>query len=191
MIVYVMETFVRDYQDSDEKSWLRCRVLGFLDTAYFDDVWTAYPTTVPGLSLVGIAAGEVVGLCHASLADHGATIDTVVVHPDHRRAGLASSLLTELVRRLEQRNLAQLDAWTRDDPGTLAWYGAAGFDLTYRYLHVYASGEAEMNSAATASPGLIPRLGFFHADIQDAEVEADLRRRFSRVHSCRRFVRHL
>lgn len=38
-----------------------------------------------------------------------------------------------------------------------------------------------MNSAVTAYPGLIPRLGFFDADTQDAEVEADLRRRFSRV----------
>ncbi len=142
------------------------------------------------LSLVAIADGELVGLCQASPAPHGATIDTVV-HPDHQRAGIASWLLAELVRRLQGRNSAQLDAWTRDDPGTLAWYRTSGFDLTYRYLHVYASSEAEMNSAVTPYPGLIPRLGFFHADTQDAEVEADLRRRFSRVHACHRFLRQV
>ncbi len=191
MIVSVMDALIRDYQDADEQSWLRCRVLGFLDTSYCDDVWTRHPTTAPGLSLVAITDGELVGLCQASLAPHGATIDTVVVHPDHQRAGIASSLLAELVRRLQGRNLAQLDAWTRDDPGTLAWYRTSGFDLTYRYLHVYASSEAEMNSAVTAYPGLIPRLGFFHADTQDAEVEADLRRRFSRVHACHRFLRQV
>ena len=189
MIVSVVETLIRDYQDSDEQSWLRCRVLGFLDTAYFDDVWTRCPPASPGLSLVGIAAGEVVGLCQASLAPHGATIDTVVVHPDHRRAGIASSLLAELFHRLGERNVSQLDAWTRDDPNALAWYRAAGFDQTYRYLHVYASGEAEMKRAVTMALGLIPKHGFFHADTQDPEVEADLRYRFSRVHACHRFVR--
>ncbi len=35
---------IRDYRTSDETSWLRCRVLAFLDTAYYDDVWTAKPS---------------------------------------------------------------------------------------------------------------------------------------------------
>ncbi len=33
MIVSVMDALIRDYQDADEQSWLRCRVLGFLDTS--------------------------------------------------------------------------------------------------------------------------------------------------------------
>jgi ribosomal protein S18 acetylase RimI-like enzyme len=184
-----VDTRVRDYQESDEPSWLRCRALGFLDTAYFDDVWRGYTGAVPGLSLVGVSGDEIIGICDASLASHGATIDTVVVHPDHRRTGLATALLGELVRRLKERDVALLDAWTRDDEGTVAWYQAMGFEVAYRYLHVYASGEAELADALTASSGLLPRSAFFHADTQDPMVETDLRKRFVRVHACQRFVR--
>jgi ribosomal protein S18 acetylase RimI-like enzyme len=191
MITSVIGTNVRDYGGSDEASWLRCRVLGFLDTAYFDDVWRVHPESSPGLSLVGALGDEIVGICEASPASHGATIGTVVVHPDHRRTGLGSVLIGELVRRLKQRGVRQLDAWTRDDPGTLSWYQACGFEVDYRYLHVFADGAAEMDSAATVSSRLIPRFGFFHADTQDAAVEADLRQRFSRVHACHRFVQDL
>ena len=31
-------TDIREYRSADEASWLRCRLLGFFDTAYFDDV---------------------------------------------------------------------------------------------------------------------------------------------------------
>jgi hypothetical protein len=68
---------------------------------------------------------------------------------------------------------------------------ACGFEVRYRYLHVFAEGETEMNAAAIVSPGLIPRSGFFHADTQDPIVEADLRRQFNRVHACHRFVMDL
>lgn len=36
-----MPVQVRDYQPADEQGWLRCRVLSFLGTAYFDDVMPA------------------------------------------------------------------------------------------------------------------------------------------------------
>ncbi|WP_250130156.1 hypothetical protein [Jeotgalicoccus sp. WY2] len=29
---------IRNYEEKDEKGWVRCRVLSFLDTAYYDDV---------------------------------------------------------------------------------------------------------------------------------------------------------
>jgi hypothetical protein len=29
---------IREYHAHDEKGWLRCRMLSFLDTAYFDNV---------------------------------------------------------------------------------------------------------------------------------------------------------
>jgi ribosomal protein S18 acetylase RimI-like enzyme len=166
-------------------------VLGFLDTAYFDDVWPVRPAASSGWSLVVARGGDVVGICEATPASHGATIDTIVVHPDHRRSGLGSALLEELIHRLRQRDIPQVDAWTRDDQGTLAWYRACGFDARYRYLHVFADGQGEMDRAATTSPGLIPRSGFFHADTQDPAVEAELRKRFTRIHACHRFVRDL
>lgn len=188
MMIGVMRATIRDYRDDDEQRWLCCRVLGFLDTAYFDDVWRVRPATGLRTSLVAARGDTIVGLCEASPASHGATIDSIVVHPDHRRHGIGSALIAELTHRLKQQEISQLDAWTRDDQDTLAWYQAAGFKQSYRYLHVYATGTAEMAEAATVSPDLLPRAGFFHADTQDPEVEADLRRRFSRVHACHRFV---
>jgi ribosomal protein S18 acetylase RimI-like enzyme len=191
MIKSVSQSLIRDYLDTDEASWLRCRVLGFLNTSYYDDVWRVHPESTDGWSLVAATDGQVIAICEASSAPHGATIDTIVVHPDHQRTGLGSALVEELIRRLQRSGVSQLDAWTRDDPGTLAWYQACGFEVRYRYLHVFAESEAEMKAAATVSPGLIPRSGFFHADTHDPMVEADLRQQFGRVHACHRFVRDL
>ena len=33
-----------DYSPEHARGWLRCRVLAFLDTAYYDDVYRAVPT---------------------------------------------------------------------------------------------------------------------------------------------------
>ncbi|MGC4937440.1 GNAT family N-acetyltransferase [Kribbella sp. DT2] len=108
---------IRNYQPTDEQSWLRCRVLGFLDTAYFDDVATRKPP--PDLELVAASDGQIVGLLDASLNGPEATIETIVVHPDHRRRGIARALLHEACTRLADRGALYVDAWTRDDEGTL------------------------------------------------------------------------
>ncbi|MEU0093109.1 GNAT family N-acetyltransferase [Kribbella sp. NPDC006257] len=83
------EWAVRDYEPDDERSWLHCRVLSFLDTNYYDDVVTAKPVRDPGLELVAVAGDQVVGLLDASLDGTSSTIETLAVHPDHRRLGIA------------------------------------------------------------------------------------------------------
>ena len=57
---------VRPFVPTDEPTWLRCRVLGFLGTAYFDDVQPAKPA-VDGPDLVAVAEdGTVAGMaCQA------------------------------------------------------------------------------------------------------------------------------
>ena len=183
---------IRDYRSSDEPSWLRCRVLGFLDTAYFDDVWTSRPPVAVDLGLVVDHEGVVVGLCDASVADDIATIDTIAIHPEHRRTGLGSALVATLLNRLRARGVTMLDAWTRDDADTLAWYAAQGFQAWFRYLHVYADTPEEMEAAGSVGGELLPRAGFFHADIAgdgDPQLESRLRTTFKRVHACHRMVR--
>lgn len=185
---------IRDYRGSDEGSWLRCRVLGFLDTAYFDDVWVSRPSVEEGLGLVVEHGGAVVGLCDASVVDDIATIDTIAVHPDHRRVGLGAALVDTLVDRLRVRGVTTLDAWTRDDADTLRWYAAQGFEARFRYLHVYAGTPQEMEAAGAAQGELLPRAGFFHADIAgagDLRLESRLRSTFERVHACHRMVREV
>ena len=177
---------VRDFHAGDERSWLRCRVLGFLDTAYFDDVWPVKPPAA-GPDLVAVAAdGTVAGILIATVAGSTATVDTVVVHPDHRRRGIGRALLDTVTARLRAAGVTDLHAWTRDDPGTLAWYRGCGFAEDGHYLHVYAEAAEMERAAVTARPGWKPMAAFLHGKVTD---ERWARERFRRVHVCRRFTR--
>jgi ribosomal protein S18 acetylase RimI-like enzyme len=121
-----------------------------------------------------------------------ATVDTAAVHPDHRRRGIGRALLAETRARLRGTGAAVLDAWTRDDPDTLAWYRAMGFAEDSHYLHVYADARADESepgrAVARARTGLRLRSAFLHASLAD---EARMRREFHRVHVCRRFATEL
>ncbi|MFC7331011.1 GNAT family N-acetyltransferase [Marinactinospora rubrisoli] len=182
---------VREYAPADEPSWLRCRVLSFLSTAYFDDVKRAKPVIPsPRLELVAIdAAGTVVAIMDTTITGDLATIDTAAVHPDHQRRGLGRRLLDRTRAAARQRGARLLDAWTRDDAATLSWYRAMGFAESDHYLHVYADshhdGEASVRAAVPARHGLRPIAAFLHANLRDEER---LRGEFARVHVCRRFT---
>ncbi|MGZ3146756.1 GNAT family N-acetyltransferase [Lentzea chajnantorensis] len=176
---------VRDYEPADEASWLRCRVLGLLDTSYYDDVWPARRRA--DLELVVCSDNVVIGALDVSVQGAEATIDLVVVHPDHRGCGIATALLDEAVRRLVRCGATEVDAWTRSDEPALRWFARNGFTETSRYLHVHASAD-EVGTVVTARHGLVPAGAFLHARI---EREAELRQRFERVHVCRRVVRAL
>ena len=86
---------IREYKPADESSWLRCRVLSFLDTSYYDDVARAKPEIpAPGMELVAVDQREtVLGIMDISIDGELATIDTVAVHPDHQHDGIGRSLL--------------------------------------------------------------------------------------------------
>ncbi len=179
------EVTIRDYEAADEVSWLRCRVQGFLDTSYFDDVWPVRRRA--DLELVAADGGAVVGLLDVSVPGTDATIGTVTVHPDYRGQGIATALLREAVRRLERCGVRTLDAWTRDDAPALAWFAANAFVESTRYLHIHASVD-EVGTVLSARNGLVPAGAFLHAGI---ERETEMRQRFERVHVCRRFARQI
>ncbi|MEV6525635.1 GNAT family N-acetyltransferase [Longispora sp. NPDC051575] len=176
------------YRPEDEPSWLRCRVLSFLDTAYFDNVVTAKQDLDAPVQLVARRGSEVIGLLDASLDGSTATLETLAVHPDHQGRGIAGDLLGEALARLAPLGARTLVAWTREDAAALAWYAARGFRESTRYLHVYASaytGDLDdgLLGAVRAGAGLRAMGLFAHAPI---EREAELRARFRRVHVCRR-----
>jgi hypothetical protein len=77
-ITYATEPYLPDY----EQSWLRCRVLAFLDTTYYDDVVPRKPDQHAEVQLVARHGNQVVGLLDASLTDSDSTIECVAVHPD-------------------------------------------------------------------------------------------------------------
>jgi len=179
----------REYCSSDEPSWLRCRVLSFLTTAYFDDVAASKPLIeAPGFELVAVSAGgTVVGVMDVAVNNSVGIIDTVAVHPDHRRHAIASTLLDRATRRGHALDLIALSAWTRDDPTALSWYRAMDFVESDHYLHVFADRDSDPDEPARAVErtrrGLDLRSAFLHAELAD---EIQLRQQFARVHVCRR-----
>jgi ribosomal protein S18 acetylase RimI-like enzyme len=179
---------VREYRPEDEVAWVRCRTLAFLGTSYFDDVFTTKPQyETPSIDLVAtrsMGAMGVVGLLDVAVNGELATIETIAVHPDEAGGGIGTALL-EAALRLLPHDVATVDAWTREDAAANAWYLGRGFEETYRYLHVFATGTCEMEaSIRQPAPGLTPAAAFFHADIG---TEATMRQQFRRVHVCRRY----
>lgn len=183
-----MPVEIRDYEPADEPGWLRCRVLAFLGTAYFDDVVTAKPPLDLGAELVAVRGGSIVGVLDLSVDGDLATIDTIAVHPDGQHLGTGTLLLREAQRRAAALGAVTLDAWTRDDEPALRWYRARGFTESSQYLHVYADHYTDAQEPARAvsfRPGLTPVKVFLHATL---DREAELRAQFRRVHVCRRFA---
>lgn len=174
---------IRNYEPTDEQSWLRCRVLSFLHTCYYDDVWTSRPTDSQ-IQLVAVEGGTVVGILDIAIADELATIDTVCVHPDHQHQGIGTALLAEALRRLPPA-VTTLDAWTREDPDTLAWYRSRGFIESDHYLHAYKGWNDPTTDGWAAPPPLsMPLMAYCQAAMA---YEAQLRAAYQRVYVCRRF----
>lgn len=183
------EFAIRPYRPHDEPAWLRCRVLAFLGTAYFDDVCPAKPVIAVGAELVAIVGGTIAGVLDLSAGGSLATIETVAVHPDHQGRGVGTALFEAALERGGALGAATIDAWTRDDERTLAWYRGRGFTESDHYLHVYADVAAdpgEPRAAVQARPGLEPVKVFLHTTL---DREAEMRTHFRRVHVCRRFAR--
>jgi ribosomal protein S18 acetylase RimI-like enzyme len=180
---------IRDYEPADDQAWLRCRVLSFLGTAYFDDVMPAKKSPELGAELVAEESGTIVGVLDLSAEGEIATIDTIAVHPDHQRRGIGTRLLDQACARAKALGATTIEAWTRDDEPTLRWYRARFPGESDHYLHVYADCYAqpgEPADAARCGPEFDLIKVFLHADL---DREAEMRARFTRVHVCRRFSR--
>lgn len=179
---------VRSYQPSDEGGWLRCRVLSFLDTQYYDDVKPKRTTlTEPSIALVAVSeGGEIIGVLDIEIDGSAATIDTIATHPDHRGRGVASALLRAAVESLREASALTLDAWTREDQAAGRWYQHNDFTEQFRYLHVYVSDDDDAEGFTTPDGLSQPINAFLHATI---EHEQAMRARYRRVYVCRQYVR--
>jgi GNAT superfamily N-acetyltransferase len=182
---------VRAYRDSDERGWVICRVLSFVETGFFDDVRQSKEHYEhEAIELVAEIDGEIVGLidvecenepgtiCEAR-PDLGGMIWHLAVRPDRQRRGVATSLLREVEPLARDRGLARLEAWTRDDPATRAWYESRGFRQVQSYLNVYIDfDEGVRDLFSVTADGLRPVRVFAHA-LGDPER---MRERFRRVY---------
>ena len=185
-------THIRDYQDSDEPAWLRCRVLAFLQTPYFDDVLTEKPRyPQPAIELVAIEDGQLAGLIDIEdrvtpgKQPKTGVIWNVAVHPDFQRRGIGRSLLELAKETAVSRGIARFEAWTRDDATTCSWYESQAFKLVDRYLHVYMSQKEAAKSLVCTELDLKILKVFAHYTGDDPEY---VRSHFERAHECRQYA---
>lgn len=173
---------VRSYRAGDEVGWLRCRVLAFLDTAYFDNVLREKEQYQhPSVELVAEARGQIVGLMDVECEGETGMLWHVAVHPDFRRRDIASRLLQEARAQVEDKRISRLEAWTRDDPPAREWYLSHGFRPTHSYWHVYMEGREMSGIVQCSVPSLLPVSTFAHYVGDQAQAIKD---RFARVHEC-------
>jgi ribosomal protein S18 acetylase RimI-like enzyme len=183
---------VRPYSDEDERGWVVCRVLSFLDSAFHDDVRREKEHYEhDSIELVAERDGEIVGLIDIECETEpgtvceerpglGGMIWHLAVHPDHQRLGIATALLAEAEARARERGIARFEAWTRDDRAAHAWYESRGFELIDGYLHVYVELDEGLRELfPITDEGLRPVKVFAHYVGEDREA---MRARFRRVH---------
>ncbi|UNL86452.1 GNAT family N-acetyltransferase [Priestia koreensis] len=185
---------IRPYELKDEESWLRCRVLSFLNTAYFDHVLRKKERYEnPSIELVAEVDGQIVGLLdieyeiiERSVCSRGSGLGGMIwhiaVHPDFQRQGIATRLLDKGEELAKTHELNRLEAWTRDDEWVRKWYENQHFALVDSYLHVFIDKQAEMDQSIQSTyKNLYPIQTFAHyAGSQKEEVM----RQFKRVHEC-------
>lgn len=188
------EFTIRQYKSSDELGWLQCRVLAFLETAYFDDVRTEKETyQSDSIELIAECCGTIVGLIDVEVEDteedRSGMIWHVAVHPEYRRQGIAKAMLESASEYSRKKNLARLEAWTRDDKFVNDWYRSQGFREIQSYYHVYAN-QSEIRDHSLfewPSRDTYTMSAFFHYLGEDQEFLS----KFKRVHQCRRYDLHL
>ncbi len=184
---------IREYRDTDNLQWVRCRVLSFLDSAYFDNVLREKERYEnPSIELVAEDDGRIVGLIDLEYEKEKGTVCSnrnglggmiwhLAVLPEYRGKGIAAMLLDKVKEKAREAGIERLEAWTRDDKWVNEWYKKRGFKWIESYLHVYAEG----NECDIITDSKIEKLHicscFSHYVGEDKD---EIKRRFKRVHEC-------
>jgi len=185
---------IREYNPCDESGWVRCRVLSFLDTAYFDNVLKEKEKyDNPSIELVAVEEEQIVGILDIEYEAKEGTVCSrgtglggmiwhIAVHPDFRRRGIGTLLLKKAEQLSKEKGLNRLEAWTRDDDWVNNWYEKSGFIKVESYLHVYLDGGEELKGNIKSEvPELYPVQTFAHYVGVEKE---NIKGKFNRVHEC-------
>lgn len=190
---------IRPYTDTDEQGWLRCRVLAFLNTAYFDNVLQKKAHyDRPSIELVAIEQNKVVGLIDIEYEETPRTICTayntvggmiwhVAVHPDYQHRRIGEKLLEAALKEAKIAKLTYLEAWTRDNPPIPRWYEKMRFTQKYAYHHLYFDETALEKYDLSVPAQVHPMTMFAHYTGSDPDVL----NRASRRHLCMCYVKRI
>ena len=170
------DLIIRSYNSSDEEGWLKCRLVSFHDSAYYDDVYTKKPIfDNSSLELVAEIDGKIIGIldlekdnkdgsicyCKSGL---GAMVWTIAVLPDYRRFGIASQLILKVVDWAKSKDIDFIEAWTRDDKWVLDWYESVGFYRFHSYWHIYFKGDNAKSLFESNDQDISPQSVFAHSN---------------------------
>lgn len=190
---------IRAYQQHDEEGWLRCRVLSFLQTAYFDNVLQKKEVyDNPSIELVAVKNGIVIGLIDieyeleqktvcTALNQTGGMIWHIAVHPDFQKSGIGAALLKEAVKRVEECGVSYLEAWTRDDEWVKRWYLKMGFIEGAGYYHLYFEDETIDSVVTVNNDRFSPEMLFAHYTGENIKQFNHLKRH----HRCTSYIKKL
>jgi ribosomal protein S18 acetylase RimI-like enzyme len=143
---------IREYKDSDEKSWIRCRVISFMDSSYFDDVQNfreKYDN--PSVRLVATDNNNVIGfldveyenkpgdVCYFK-GEKGGVIWHLGVLPEFRTQRIATLLWGKAKEMLINKGIKRIEVWTQDDKPATNWYLKQGFIMKESYLNAFVKG---------------------------------------------------
>src|SRR5690625_92152 len=185
---------IRHYRKEDEVGWVRCRVLSFLNTAYFDNVLKEKEKYAnPSIELVAEEEGKIIGILDVEYEEKersvcsrgtglGGMIWHIAVHPDFRGKGIGTLLLKEAEKIAIKKGLNRFEAWTRDDVRVNRWYVNNDFKNIDSYLHVYLDGKNEISGVIHSKiDNLYPIQTFAHYYGEEKEL---MKSKFKRVHEC-------
>jgi len=144
---------IREYRKSDEREWLRCRVVSFLDCSYWNDVKTVKEEyTHPSISLIAEENGMIIGLIDIELDSddltctdkgRGAIIWHMAVLQEYRKTGIAKKLWNSALKELHSNGVQYCEVWTQDDVAANSFYNSIGFkiDDSQTWIRCYAEGK--------------------------------------------------
>ena len=172
----VKDLIIKPYNPTNEKNWLKCRLLSFYDSAYYDDVYTKKPIfNNSSLELVAELNGEIVGIldlekdnkdgsiCYCK-SGIGAMVWTIAVLPEYRRFGIARKLVLKAIDWAKNKDIDFIEAWTRDDKWVLDWYEAIGFTRFHSYWHIYFKGDNAKSLFDSNDKDIYPQSVFAHSN---------------------------
>lgn len=144
---------ISPYTEEHERGWLHCRVLSFLQTQYYRDVYQKKEEYGgDSIELLAMENKQVIGLIDieiessaGEICSNGDSISAmlwhIAVHPDHQRKGVGELLLKAALDKLEETQVKRLEAWTKEDEFVRKWYFKNDFKIFQSYHHVQIKGE--------------------------------------------------
>ncbi|MGE7024366.1 GNAT family N-acetyltransferase [Solibacillus cecembensis] len=191
---------IREYKDTDEIGWVRCRTLSFLNTAYFDNVLNKkeiYENSA--IELVADLNGLIVGLIDVEYEKEEKTVCSrgeglggmiwhIAVHPDYYRQGIGEKLLQEAEKRAISLGLNRFEAWTRDDRWVQDWYEKMLFNKVDSYYHIYFEGNEMKDRIQSTIPKLYLVNSFTHYVGEEIE---QFKTSNKRIHECVCYEKYL